>query len=450
MKLLLPLLLLLLSYTTGAQMKWRVTEELRETSYNHWTKRFDLRFDIEYYYSYDNERSGFIPNDNPKYYLTIENPFITNKPLEPGLQYDSSVVSVQEKSDPYYPIRRYTQEFNNNRVYLKKEYSGVNIEHKNSDSFIYDGNRVKEIRKYKDIQTVSGNQWMLYEQVVYDYDITGLVNTKTTYKYSIQADSFFLTEKRFYEYGASGELLLDSNIVQVYNTQDKQIHLYQQELIKYLYNNGIIEQILKSYTNAANVYQLREYTNYYYDTQNKLSNDSTFFYRDTTFLLENHVKYFYSASGQLAKMIKHVYYPFTLGPMYTEKYTTDFDYNSFGLLVQQLDTAINSITHAITRWSYSYEHYWPNDIKEIAKEELQATIYPNPATNMVSIKAILDGEEEVHGSITDMQGRVLQRWSDKAEASYTKTIHLSQLSSGVYFINLAACNKNVSKQFIVQ
>lgn len=419
MKLLLPLLLLLFSYTATAQMKWRLVEEVYQ-EYD--SSVFVTKDSTQYIYSYTTDRKG-MPDSN-----LIEYDICKLYETKFGaLQF------VKEYRQNFYPSGSLSV-----RKYYNNDLTNNTLAHGSTDSFLYYQGNLTRIHTYR--ITPDGNIGKHIYRKEYTYNSFGSVTSYITYYNGLINPPYWASggDRIYYSYDASNRLLVDSPMFLTISYGDQCLAKTNYE---YSSTSGYLSDKWRLSINNQLVYDTVGRVNYEYDQSGLLvrSYSAYGYWRN-----EGDHRYIYNSKGQI--IIDSMWG--IIGGQYELGKTITYTYNNNDLLAT-ITTTDHTYNRA-NRTLYTYANYLPNGIEEVAKEELQATVYPNPATNIVSIKAILDGEEEVHGSITDMQGRVLQKWSDKADKNYTKTIHLSQLSSGVYFINLTACNKNVSKQFIVQ
>lgn len=77
-------------------------------------------------------------------------------------------------------------------------------------------------------------------------------------------------------------------------------------------------------------------------------------------------------------------------------------------------------------------------------------VYPNPASNMITVSADVTGTANTSVTITDMLGRTLQTINagEIGNGSYTFNFDLTSLASGIYFANVMTDKGVVSKKFI--
>ena len=76
------------------------------------------------------------------------------------------------------------------------------------------------------------------------------------------------------------------------------------------------------------------------------------------------------------------------------------------------------------------------------------SLYPNPATNEVSINFSGRSMENLDITVLNSLGQILYKISD-VNSSSDVSIDVSQYSSGLYFIQIEAGNSQATKKLIV-
>jgi hypothetical protein len=89
---------------------------------------------------------------------------------------------------------------------------------------------------------------------------------------------------------------------------------------------------------------------------------------------------------------------------------------------------------------------------EETTEQLEFTVFPNPATNLLNINVNFNAKENSDFTLKlhDFSGRVLKEFElQKHDSSiFIKTIDLKNLSSGLYFITLKTHKGQYTKKVI--
>lgn len=83
---------------------------------------------------------------------------------------------------------------------------------------------------------------------------------------------------------------------------------------------------------------------------------------------------------------------------------------------------------------------------------LQLNIFPNPAKSNVQISVMLTTDSQVSVNIIDKQGNDVQQIkAEQAKAGlFTKTVDVSKLNAGLYFVKVKAGNESALQRLIVE
>ena len=89
---------------------------------------------------------------------------------------------------------------------------------------------------------------------------------------------------------------------------------------------------------------------------------------------------------------------------------------------------------------------------ENGEGDLQLNIFPNPAVNSFQISMMLIADSQVSINILDKQGNEVQQFnSEKASKGlYTKTVDVSKLNDGLYFIKAKAGEESALERLIIK
>lgn len=100
---------------------------------------------------------------------------------------------------------------------------------------------------------------------------------------------------------------------------------------------------------------------------------------------------------------------------------------------------------------YYYEGYWPASIQNTAMvSSTSIKLYPVPASGILNINALWNSSQPFTLSITDMQGRIVQQWTEQPCARYARSISIEGLRAGNYILKLTGSQEEASKLFVVQ
>lgn len=81
--------------------------------------------------------------------------------------------------------------------------------------------------------------------------------------------------------------------------------------------------------------------------------------------------------------------------------------------------------------------------------DIQAYIYPIPASGKINLSVRRSHPEPCTGSICDGLGRQVAQWTDKPQAFYTREISVAALPPGQYYLRLQGEIANWSQAFVV-
>lgn len=104
---------------------------------------------------------------------------------------------------------------------------------------------------------------------------------------------------------------------------------------------------------------------------------------------------------------------------------------------------------------HSYSVIWninfsPTGVMEV-NPQMEYSIYPNPASNLINLKYNLLEASDIVISIMDAGGKTIIRkdFGRQVLGEYKSEIDISELSSGNYFLNIQINNKSNNNQFVV-
>ncbi len=128
---------------------------------------------------------------------------------------------------------------------------------------------------------------------------------------------------------------------------------------------------------------------------------------------------------------------------------TQYTYNSFNqptsMWSDQWNAGIWQVQTSDYKQNLYYETYGTNSVANTAAVA-DFNLYPVPAQNFVRIEKTFTTPQSFTVSITDLQGRLVRTYSEKATTNYSRNIDVNQLSSGNYVIKIATANGKASYQ----
>lgn len=89
-------------------------------------------------------------------------------------------------------------------------------------------------------------------------------------------------------------------------------------------------------------------------------------------------------------------------------------------------------------------------IKEI-KPQMEYSIYPNPATDIVNIKYNVLEAAQISMSVTDVSGKTVKEISNTKETAgeHIKEVTVSELTPGIYFLTININGQNTNHKFVI-
>jgi hypothetical protein len=89
---------------------------------------------------------------------------------------------------------------------------------------------------------------------------------------------------------------------------------------------------------------------------------------------------------------------------------------------------------------------------ENVNNRLQLNIFPNPAVNSFQISLMLTTDSQVSINILDKQGNEVQQFNSvkASKGLYTKTVDVSKLNDGLYFIKAKAGEESALERLIIK
>lgn len=388
------------------------------------------------------------------------------------------------KSQPYYPTtyadylyyaNNLTQYYDEAVGYLKPD-RNINTPFSKyyNNKFTYDvnGNKTTE-SQYIDYNNGSG--LTLYSQSNYFYqngvldtgstfiaNAAGVPELKTSYKSIVNSAGDVLamysyihtngkamvSTAKYYEYDANGFKLLDSSTRYDANGQllGRNINEYTTDVVgniltssSYAYINGVKEFLGKRY--------------YYYNANNQLIGDSVMTFYNGKYIDNQSENFYYrNAQGLLQKrlyrMTSKTTGTYVLHTLNEERYHYDANDN----IVARAQTFID---YYPTTGEYHdsirnhYEAYWPVSTATVEATQSNLRVYPIPSSSFIDIKWTVDKPTRYNARIVNLQGQVVKQWNDKADGSYTKSIHVGELAAGNYYIVLDADGKRYSERIVI-
>ncbi|MCB0699865.1 MAG: T9SS type A sorting domain-containing protein [Chitinophagales bacterium] len=352
--------------------------------------------------------------------------------------YDSLKV-YNVKSGASLLFREYRMYDAKNNVQVFNQYDGVGLNL--SDSFTYTlSNKLLTLRHYERASATTPGPIRLIRNYVNTYDVKDRLILEESAYYKPGVDTSY--EKWYHFYDANGRVTSDSARVQRWTDSifRNAINYY------YKYNTSglLVERLQKIWKDSLSKYDSGLVTTYFYDINDRLIADTA--RTKTGFVYETH-EYDYDGAGNMLNDTGRIYYSSSPTLIFSETYTYT---NTGNLKTKYYHThSAGSSSYGDQLLIYNYDTLL--SVPEMSEiQNVALTLYPNPTQSILNIKAKWKAEGELQGAVTDMQGRVVMRWSEKADEQYNRQIQLAQLQTGMYFLNLSCGDEYTVKQFVVR
>jgi hypothetical protein len=140
---------------------------------------------------------------------------------------------------------------------------------------------------------------------------------------------------------------------------------------------------------------------------------------------------------------------------YTNASRIDWTYNYNSQITYMATKTWNNTTGAWISMSgdyqrfFYYETYFPTSIKDLSDVVVNMNLFPSPAQDAVHFSIDWRTPQAFSMSVTDMQGRTMQQWSEQATNTYERTLDVSQWPSGNYLLTVAGTKGQATKRFVV-
>jgi hypothetical protein len=120
------------------------------------------------------------------------------------------------------------------------------------------------------------------------------------------------------------------------------------------------------------------------------------------------------------------------------------------LTIRTADDIVLAASHGRGLFTAEYELDIYVGDEEIESPALSFDIYPNPATDRLTIAKAAGMQGEVVVTITDINGRVFYEDVETVSGRFEKTINLTEMSNGIYLVNLYHDGQKETGKFLVK
>jgi hypothetical protein len=154
----------------------------------------------------------------------------------------------------------------------------------------------------------------------------------------------------------------------------------------------------------------------------------------------------FDANHNMLTNIKQIW----INNAFVNDYRVEYTYNSFDQATSEKESSWNGSTWDATSgnyWGrYYYENYTVTGVNDTKSSASDIVLSPVPARNFITVQKNWSDPQAFSVSITDMQGRLVRNYSEKATANYSRTIDVNQLPAGIYVIKVAGAHSKATYQ----
>ena len=284
--------------------------------------------------------------------------------------------------------------------------------------FSYDSlqNLVSVLFQYKD--TLPG-QYANHKKNLYYYDSNSILMSIEELTATQIPDSFIQKSKTVYTYDTSHKLIETEYykwLNNVWQPNSKKLYIYTTRV-----KASRVE--MHNYDISTSSYELKAFTNYNYNADNDTTSVLEYTWNDNKKSIQPH---------SLKEIIYNQY-----------KQPDTIKHSIYRLYNNLPDTSFSTEQHI-------YEIHWPANITVPIEQLTIIAVYPNPTSEVLTIRADIAAGKDFYVALYNMEGRIIKQWLEKnASANYIKSIQVSELPPGNYIIKLSGQGIQGSARFSI-
>lgn len=391
----------------------------------------------------------FRPSDSSSYsYLSSARGGDLNHPIK----YDQRMVWSFLGDSAYHNSLNYLQEFdvnNNVTVSISQYWDGVMWINDQKSLFFYNtGNQ--QVRRVNQVWS-SSSGWLNASQNLYSYNTAGKMYLDQYQTWNSLSSDFDASTVKTYFYDGMGNLVNETDKMFVSGTP-----LYTNQ---YEYTYSATNQVITStysYSSSGSITgfsNVNRYTNTY-DTLDNRTTQLYQLYNSTTMAFENRDLHLYSdfMNHMPGTEILQTWDNTGSGAWVNDTRYTNA-YNGADQLTSRTGISWNSAGF----WDYAlndqmarfYYGSYLTSVKHVSGINGTASIYPNPAQNMVHVDIKWNEAQAATVYIYDMAGRVVRQWDAPNTANYNSAISVDDFAAGNYLVKISGKNGEIVKQIVI-
>ena len=120
------------------------------------------------------------------------------------------------------------------------------------------------------------------------------------------------------------------------------------------------------------------------------------------------------------------------------------------LSMRQSENVVLAATHGRGLFTADYELDIYTGQKEELASNVEIVVYPNPASDYLSVHAGTAFSNDMRMTLTDLSGRMVLNKEIKRDGSSDQRINISHIDKGIYILNLSSPQNTFSQKVIIQ
>lgn len=129
----------------------------------------------------------------------------------------------------------------------------------------------------------------------------------------------------------------------------------------------------------------------------------------------------------------------------------DYSYNVYNQPVEitTYTWINNSWQHAEEDAQLRFYYDFPTAVEDVSLTNNSLRAYPMPATNVLNLDIRFSQPQDFTVAIVDMQGRVVRQWAEQPQLQYNRSIPVTDLVMGSYFIKVTGERSQLTERLLI-
>jgi len=299
---------------------------------------------------------------------------------------------------------------------------------------------------------VPGANWKNSKMGQYIYDATDKTLTDLIeYNWNSGASKWDIYRKTHNQYDANLNLVI--NTTQNWNSGTSTWVNVKREVYTYDASKNKLTTTAQDWDAGTSTWKNNLKTIYTYNSSNVIITEVDQNWDNGTSAFINNYKYDYTLDGS-NNVLQELYSTWSSGA-WKQYLRSTFTYNGYNQMLTQVRDRWNNggfweFTINDFKRYYYYEEYTLG-VKEIAVASAgNLNVYPNPANNIVNINMQWAKPQAFELLLVNNMGQVVRCYTENAQATYARSIPVSELQNGIYHVVLKGENSSVTKTIIIE